>query len=542
MSKPNDKNGNNKSNPSNSKKRKTYPRNRKQNFKSDEGNRNSASGSYANQDLARDGSNDASWYAINPQLLNDAGQLSFNNPLGVGLPGVVNGDPNSTLMFTPGVCKLHFMPGVGYSEDNSSALNLAARRIYTFIRHANSGSANYDSPDLMMYLLAVNSAYMTYVQCVRAYGIANVYSMYNRYLPDALLRAAGFDPEDVRLNLANFRYGINIAAAKLGQLAVPNTMSYFKRSAWLVNNVYADSSTAKSQLYVLATDAWYTLEETASNKGTSLQIQGVDTTQKGLKVADWLNRLNTQIAKLVESEEIGIMAGDILKAYGANALMVAPAISEDYVVTPVYNEEVLTQINNCILLQGSPFVSGSKWNLPSFNITQNPDTGAILYQPYFTWGGQWDNPVNYRKPITIRSNMPTPADIMVASRGMIGGTVDTSGGETPALLSVRQMGTEVFTNGVIFKYNSSHELTTQTFTSYEEPTQDRFLIYADLSKFAWAPPVFLLSGGDTSAFTVAGVLQDWNNVTTIGVPELAKLHETALLSMFNVPSMSSDFR
>lgn len=503
----------------------------------DANNRRRLAGSY--RDLARDGSNDSSWYALNPQLLQDAGQLSFNNPLGVGLPGIMTGSDLSSLMYTPGVMRIHFLPGIGYSSNNASAVNLAARRIYTFVRHANSGSANYDSPDLMMYLLAVNSAYLTYAQCVRAYGIANVYSMFNRYLPDALLRAAGFDPNDVRSNLADFRYGINIAAAKLGQLAIPSSMKYFKRSAWLVNGVYADSPTAKSQLYVMATDAYYLLEEKTSESGTSLSFHGAQTDTNPRTVASWLQILNNQIAALVESEDIGIMAGDILKAYGSNALMIAPPIAENYVVSPVYNEEVLTQINNANAIGGSPFF-GTNWDTSTLNITQNPNTGAIIYTPTFNFGGLFAHPLDYRKPITIRSDFPQPADVMVATRFMMGGTEDTAGGESPQKLSIQNMGTEVVTNYAIYKYGGANwTLNTTEIDGYNWSLTPELL--ADYSKFDWAPPLYYVTGGDTSENVVSAVVQDWDNVTTIGNPELRKLHETALLSLFNVPSMSGDF-
>lgn len=288
--------------------------------------------------------NSPDWYALSPQLLNDAASISFNNPLGTGIEGIVSENSD---YFLPGVLELRYASGIGYSADNSSAVNLAARRLYTYVRHANSGSANYDSPDLMLYCLAITSVYEMYTQCVRAYGIANVYSQMNRYLPDALLTAAGFDPEDVRKNLADFRYGINVAAAKINSLAIPASFTFYKRKTWLCQNVYRDSNEIKGQMYVLRPSGYYTYEEKSTATGGKLKYSNLS--QVTYKVADWLGVLNSMIAKLVESEDIGIMAGDILKAFGADSLVKVPPIAETFITVPVFDAEVLMQIENAVI-------------------------------------------------------------------------------------------------------------------------------------------------------------------------------------------------
>lgn len=99
---------------------------------------------------------------MNPQLVKDVASLSFRTPLGSpsGLPSRSNpvGRDRRSI---PGIMNLYFVPTIGSSTaGESSAINIAAKNIYSFVRHENSGRINYDAPDLMLYLLALDSAFM----------------------------------------------------------------------------------------------------------------------------------------------------------------------------------------------------------------------------------------------------------------------------------------------------------------------------------------------------------------------------------------------
>lgn len=480
--------------------------------------------------------NDPSWYALNTTLMHDAGQLSFNNPLGVGLPNIITDTTPYPYYYTPGVMVYYFVPGVGISSDNTSAVNLAARRLYTFVRHANSGSANYDSPDLMLYLLAVDSAFVTYTHLARIYGVANVYSQSNRYLPDALLTAMLIDPDSVRNNLADFRYGLNVRAAKLNSLAVPNTFNIYRRHAWLASNVYKDAPTAKSQLYVTVPMTYGVYTEGPASiptepnyiKTTSLESY-IGKTQGLMTYQQWFNILDKQLNALLGSEDIGIMAGDILKAYGQDKLLGVPSISEDFVVVPVYLEEMLCQINNITLLD-APSYSFTGWT--DLDIKQNPNTGAILYKPTAQLPADSKGifgPMSIFRsmPLTIRSDSPSPEDIIVATRCMA--FVDV----TDQDVDISILGTEFFAKAGIIS-NSSSGLVYATAAGVAPQSAGFLAYYSRLEKFDWHNAVYILADN----FDTVDIFQDWDNVTTIDYATLRKLHETALLSLFDVPSMT----
>lgn len=59
--------------------------------------------------------------------------------------------------------------------------------------------------------------------------------------------------------------------------------------------------------------------------------------------------INPILEVLLASESIGIMSGDILKAFNTAALIGLKDIDEDYHIEPTYSAEVLSQIDTAIM-------------------------------------------------------------------------------------------------------------------------------------------------------------------------------------------------
>lgn len=146
--------------------------------------------------------NDPTWYSSDPALLRDAASIPFSWP--VGTPIDLNVPDVSKMRWSvPGICALDVVPVYGTNESKTSALNIAANSLYSFVRHANSGHSNYDAPDLMLYVCAMSQVYSFINYMMRAYGLANLYSQKNRYLPAGLLQASGIDHSKIIDNLAD---------------------------------------------------------------------------------------------------------------------------------------------------------------------------------------------------------------------------------------------------------------------------------------------------------------------------------------------------
>lgn len=433
-----------------------------------EDNNSKFSGAHPEGCDAKKGMNDPSWYAANPQLLKDSASFSYNASLGSPFRlDTMIGNANSEMVLEP---EFSTIPGLmafqtfltpGISTDTQSPVNLAAQNVYSFVRYKNSGAANYDSPDLMLYLLAMDSLYSAWNWAKRLYGITATYSQYNTYMPKALIEANNVDFQDIIDNLSNFRAGLNRAATAISSFCVPATFPYFVRHAWMFSNVYLDSNTPKSQMYEFVPAGFYKYDETTSPNGGVLSLIGVTypSTMPKLKYKDILHILNTMVEALGYSEDIGIMSGDILKAYGESGLYTLTPIGEDYTVVPVYNEEILTQIHNL----KNQVVEDNV----NFNITQDPNTNCIIFNPAVSTSY---GPKTYLEGVSL--NMPwkdvEPKDSMVASR-LIALLTKDEGGKTAHfnLLPTEFIGKIVVYQyrGVVGKLYSSMTLTAVDFNT-----------------------------------------------------------------------------
>lgn len=329
--------------------------------------------------------NDPSWYNLDKALVNDVGQLPYGRPIGLKENrngafmntggSTTSGDANK-LAF-PGVMRLEYVPTVGDgSQSESDAINVAMRNVYSFVRHANSGSRNYDAPDLMQYLLTMDSIYSLIAHCSRAYSIALTAKSENRYWPDKMLDAAGFTSGggSIMSRLAQFRAEINMAIQKASIFNVPAKFPYFNRHIWMNSNIFKDGAYKRSRNYVFVPATYYPSPD-INGIQTGIRYFGLDS--NGLvdpnTITGWVDPtglvsindvrhmsydaavalLKYLIDNATQNEDYGIMSGDILKAFGDSGLFKLQQVAEDYHVEAIYSPEVLTQIQGATILPGS---------------------------------------------------------------------------------------------------------------------------------------------------------------------------------------------
>lgn len=335
--------------------------------------------------------NDWRWYAQNEQLLRDSASYPYSWPLGTKL-NLGEDAPVLNRGSVPGVMAIYTSATFGNSNNPNSPINVAARNIYSFVRHANSGSANYDAPDLMLYLMAMDSAYSMIAHLKRIYGVVNTFSYTNRYYPKAVVNALGADYDDIAANLADFRAGINALSVKIGSMCIPASMSYFAKHMWMYSGLYADADQDKAQTYLFTPLGYYvyTLDADeagalgfkrmpyvpALNNTTGYNPVVVGSTADGTLMThkQLLQCVNDIINPILSSEDMNIMSGDILKAFGRENLYKLEMLEETYTVIPAYNMEVLDQIQNATLV--------GDYNV-SFGLRQDASKGWLVATPSF---------------------------------------------------------------------------------------------------------------------------------------------------------------
>lgn len=508
--------------------------------------------------------NDISWYSKNPALLKAAASLPYAYPVGnnVDLSNAAY-DPVSvgipTISRMPGILRINVLPGPGYSDGTLdgqiSAVNVAARDIYSYIRYANSGHSNYDPADLMMYMLAIDEVYMELADAQRAYGVLNLINPQNRYVPQALVEALGWDYADLIANMAQFRFAINSAAARIAALNMPMGFPYFDRHRWLFSNIYVDGTSPKAQIILLNKVGSRIYNETVET-GSALQFSA----RVGqLTVASWSARITNMINALVGSEDCGIISGDILKAFGTDKCYAAQYMPDNYYVVPSYDEEVMAQIANATVFEG----------VDSVDITQDPNInkGTIIYKPTVFITGNSKSPLTKlvselgKQIISLQKNEVTPEDTIIATRltstlskvdpvtstemPVMTGHIDTCGSEIATGAQVIYFGER---NGkLINEYigTPSNVFTIRNMESgaIENPQGNPYTIMADLSKFRYHTPVTITEvtvtgNGSKLAPDQTGAVnyvRDIDTYTIVDHAELANMHEQCILSEFGTP-------
>lgn len=366
-------------------------------------------------------SNDIRWYASSPELLRAAASIPFNEVVGNTLYTSSISPSN-----VPGVMSLQWVPFMG---GEFSPITQAANDIYSFTVHANSRNTSYAAADEMMMIMAGAQVFSCIAAGIRAFGTMKRYSQIDRYTPQALVESMGFDFNDLKSNLANMWFDLNQIIAKTGQIWIPNVLPVIERQYWMNSQIFKDGSSPKAQYYMYVQAVYYQLDETNSVQGTMLQPKvwvGPDGKAKHTW-AEYIKFVNELMDAIVASEDRGIIFGDILKAYGPGALYTLAPITPEYLVEPVYDREVLSQIENATVWDITGLESDSN-KQEAYNsiqpVKQNVDKQTIvhaLFKPTSFGNSGCKRVFSSVAPNRVVLNFhqlesPTPEQIMVATR------------------------------------------------------------------------------------------------------------------------------
>lgn len=522
--------------------------------------------------------NDPSWYMPNGQLVRDVASFPFGINVGEPLSGPDNLTIDNTSvhnMKNPGIAVFNVLPTIGTAGDQTSPVNIAGNNLFQALQVESSRNPQYEMSDMMIYVIALTSAYSYYSWLVRIYGVMNNFEILNRYTPKALINAMGVDYEDLKANVAAFRGSINVFANALASLYLPKTLDYTKRQIFLYESIYTDSDTAKAQYYMYNPVGFYEWHEgEASAAGTanpaSLLLKRLPATP--MTVDDLIQYGWDLIDPLRGSDDIRMIGADMIRAFTVgNCFSVAP-ISETFKVTPVYNAEVLAQFENAWIAPpvGTELLAGIKG-------AEEINTGYIMsqyaYSPtaashlqagyaslFQAFGGSYI--VNFHK------DSPSPEDILVATRCTAipkmspiskgaaitwgGKTVKfTNGGyalfpqttETICGVNLYWMkGDGTIDSGVVWSQYTVGRVTGITPSSGPSPLMTSYNILGIVSRFDWFPavwPTFLIdqSAGTPpvvtpNAFSFNEPFFDLDNFTIIGKESMNRMNEIAMLGLF----------
>lgn len=499
-------------------------------------------------DDRKEGSNDIADYG-SPDFIKAAAQLNFTNPLGkpIGYQFYSGSDTSVTynlnrdgVTSAPGVMGIGIASVPGWCSTGADVGNIFARNFYAWIRHQNSGHANYDAPDMAHYVLAINEIHAMIQHCIRIYGIARTYSSMNRYMPETVLSAMGVDVHasgaDLYQNLAAYRAALLNLMVKAGTFVIPDDFKFNKHYRECFTSVYMDGETSKSQLYVFRPSYYRVYEAAATPRGGKLVAKACNETYNAWT---WLGFIDEMLRGMVGNEDMNIMSGDILKAYGADKVYKLPYFDENYTVFPVYNPEILLEIHNLKLV-------GTPWTTDVLDITQDPDLGIILCTPYFNASTMAHGGICPILDMPVEN--PNPAQIITACRYTNVGGVAWDSTAKAYKYTPHSLMSEVVTQlRMVYKHTDANGKWVDATDNLRQAfngglaTSEQNMI-SRLQYFGWHPNVYFVTIPNTSdrnTVQVEAMGNEIDNYTVVDVGTLSRIHDAALVGLFRVPLMGT---
>lgn len=504
-------------------------------------------------------SNDPAWYARNAELMRSAASIPFS-------PVVGRKSPFTVTAAVPGVMCLTWSPAI--PDADRSAVNQAANSIYSYTVHANSRNQSYDAPDEMLLILAGAQVFSAIALGLRAFGTMRKFYQEDAYTPEALIKAMGFDYTDLQSNYSKMWFDLNEIIARSQQIWIPNTMPVIERWFWLNSNIYRDGDSVKAQYYMFTPTAFYQYNDAAGSLDPVLWygIPEHDYTTAGSQLevyhtwAQYLTIVNNLISALLNSQDRGIIFGDILKAYGADKLYSISAVGADYTVEPVYDREVLTQIENAVMMPVIPSVIQQQNGNIIQKFRTQLDGDRLSMNGLLNWAAPNTQVLNFHQ-----KEIPTPEQIMVATRlKPINQVMTTKIDSTTDGVVPEYSGTEIVNTIGYLYYSFPNNVKTlnarpyhQYLFTYTSPgssgTEHSNQTVATLfdtiwaeTAFDWSPWVYRLAVYDSNPSAAANgtvwqngtnyAVGDYDNYTYLTASELSKMHTTAIYSEFGVPS------
>ena len=482
--------------------------------------------------------NDPAWYNLNKQLVTDAASLSYHTPLStvvtVSTLATSTSAPRASavclkVQLSPGIGGYDLASGVSANSIYNSSVRVAAQNLYAWVRHANSGASNYEASDLMMYLLAMDSAYAIYAWGRSIYRMANSATSYNFTWLEDIASGCAIDLSDFRSNLANMRTFLNLCATRLNALSVPKSFPYFNRHVWMFSNIFKDSDVDRCSYYVFYPNARGVYNPTQAR----INYYALPT---NLNFQKFVGMMNEIINVLMSDEDIGIISGDIRKAYGSGNLFTIENTPVDDYVEPCYSEEVLTQISGATLC--GELAEGT------YDICQTYN--GYIYQGTYVDGATSIPAINQLYPVlttrgtslfqhsgwivNMYKNDPTPDDNMVATRLMAQTAAVTLSQTNYRLVSMA--GSEFIVSATIVGYVDYNNRSSVTVTDFAEYNQT---ISTWLPQLDWFPQ-FVYNVNTASANEFIYYVSDLSNYAVIQSEQLRNMHNVALMSLYAIPS------
>lgn len=491
--------------------------------------------------------NDPKWYMNLEPAAKDYASLPFNQVL--GLPADCNRGTNPNFAggtnYQPGLMTIHFDPTIGMNSTGPTApVNLAAQQLFTLIRRNKSGTMKYDKTDLMMCIMAMDSAYMVYEDLLRAYRVISTFNGMNRYYPNGIIQALGFN-QNIQYQLSRFRGILDMFAYKLASVNIPDQLDIVKRHSWMCSNIYLDDDNIKGQSYAFVLNSYYVWVEGTDSQPTYLRKTAYHNVNT-IPTFD-LDAIETMVDNIMNpilgSEDIGWITGDMLTTFGENGMIKIRPVEDYAALIPVYSGEVLLQIRNVFSCIGNPTsTAGSTGNIEQ--VLTDTTSGPYLKQSFTISSStsDWGSRVGIKPLLNFINEDTSPENVMVSTRLMTlcsafgsGSTAQVNIYGTENVIAMRiwtMTGSEPIVSSVVF----DQDCTIVDGNTIGDSLVRNLRIAGLVSAFNNSPTLYFFKRvGTTTVQTMKiGHVANICNYMYLDDEDLKHLHEIATMSLFTI--------
>lgn len=290
--------------------------------------------------------NDPRWRLQNPVLSSNVANILFSDPLGIKYDNQfgVTESVYKAKWSASGIMVLDTLPLWGEATSATSPVNVAGQKIKWLANVKWYSQNDYSSADVMAMVMAVDAIHIKIYEAMRIYALASKYSVENKYWGKNIIEALGWDYNSVTSNLADFRYCINQAIAKINQLHIPNVFYCVDSHRNMYTRIFTESpiNSPKSQIYIFRSRAWWRWNDST---GVLYAVPADDDKEK-MTPETFEQHINVMLDPVLSSEFIAKMDADLLRIFTYDQCFQLPMIGDVLDIEFAYDPLVLCQIYN----------------------------------------------------------------------------------------------------------------------------------------------------------------------------------------------------
>jgi hypothetical protein len=214
------------------------------------------------------------------------------------------------------------------------------------------GIGKYEFCDLGIMLWAVFGFMADVGRAKRIYGSMRKYNVYNRSVPEVLVKALGLDRNFQADAIADFRYQLNSLIEKSKRFCLPAGFSALEAMFAISSQIFKDGDQDRAAWYLYENDYKMVYNPTKYTTGGCVEYKSrkASGTYGEQTLKDIIDDLVEQANALLNDDDIATMCSDILACFGENGVVTVAPIDESFVVEIVNSEERRVQLHNTSLV------------------------------------------------------------------------------------------------------------------------------------------------------------------------------------------------